>query len=335
MKQIEFFFKMASRGVITRQRLFNLARHKLSARKFPSQVANPPFVATIETTNVCPLQCPTCPTGSRTMRRNKGRMSMERFQAIVDLIAPFTFRLNLCKDGEPFLYNDFCDMVSYAKSRRMYVTTSTSGMFLETPEKIDSLLSSGLDELIFSVDGANAETYDKFRIGGDFDQVTETIRDVMEIKRAKRVRAPEVILQCIITRWTENELDQVRTLGNSLGVDRVFLKTLFLNQEIGMEVGQKFLPHREKLSRYTFSSSDPKSKRKPQKCRALWEDLTINWDGSVAPCCYDAHGDYILGRLPEDGLWGVINSEATREFRTRLTEGPLNRICENCAFAHR
>ena len=42
-----------------------------------------PPVLQIEPTNICNLKCPLCPTGSRTLKRQKGIMSFKTFQICV------------------------------------------------------------------------------------------------------------------------------------------------------------------------------------------------------------------------------------------------------------
>jgi len=84
---------------------------------------------------------------------------------LVDQIAPTLYYLNLCFQGEPYLHPQFMEMVSYAKSKKIHVSTSTNGHFL-TPENARATLESGLDKLIISLDGTDAGSYEQYRTGG-------------------------------------------------------------------------------------------------------------------------------------------------------------------------
>jgi MoaA/NifB/PqqE/SkfB family radical SAM enzyme len=63
--------------------------------------------------------------------------------------------LHFCGWGEPFLNKDLFSMIRYAKDKGIKIITSTNGHFFEN---VDKLLDTGLDVLIFALNGVDKET---------------------------------------------------------------------------------------------------------------------------------------------------------------------------------
>jgi len=78
--------------------------------------------------------------------------------------------------GEPLLEPQrLCQMISYGKSvglQALYL--NTNGMLL-TPEVADLVLDSGVDLVVFGVDGYTPATYSAIRVGGIRDELYANI----------------------------------------------------------------------------------------------------------------------------------------------------------------
>jgi len=127
----------------------------------------------IEPTNYCNLKCPLCPTGAGLIRREKAAMSFEDFKKILDNLGNQIIHLRLWNWGEPLLNKELPKMIKYAKSKNIYVNTSTNSSFLNK-ENVRELTNSGLDHLIVSLDGASEETYSLYRKNGNFKHRSQT-----------------------------------------------------------------------------------------------------------------------------------------------------------------
>lgn len=76
--------------------------------------------------------------------------------------------------GEPLLHPDVTQFIKLFKERGSIVALNTNGWRLE--ERLEELVASGLDRLILSIDGANAETHDKIRgLPGSFAQIVRCL----------------------------------------------------------------------------------------------------------------------------------------------------------------
>ncbi len=135
------------------------------AREFPAMVV-------MEITNVCNLSCIHCPytAVSKKPDYSPRHMSWALYQKIVDEVALYPgvlFRL-LC-DGEPMMHPRFLDMLSYAKDKKVSpVNFITNGTRL-SQEIAGRVLDIGVEVVEISLDALNRSTYEKIRVGSDFD----------------------------------------------------------------------------------------------------------------------------------------------------------------------
>lgn len=303
---------------------------RLTSRPF---VWGVPPVLMIEPTDICNLKCPLCPSGNGSLTRAKGFIDRQLFRRIVDEIAERTHMLLLWNQGESMMHRDFLEMVRYASERGLYTMVSTNGHYLRDPEAI---IGSGLDSLIVSLDGATPETYRTYRVGGIFEKVIEGTKALVAAKRRLRSRTPIIHLQFILFKHNEHEVSQVYRLARELGVDKITYKTaqIYRDEEI-----QAFLPDRKEFRRYEVRGGSFKLKNGvhdgsgvPNKCRALWLQPVVNWDGTVTPCCFDKDAEFAMGEFRNgtsfERLW---NSEQFNAFRKRiLSDRAQIEMCRNC-----
>ena len=104
------------------------------------------------------------------MTREKVLMSMDLFKKIIDDATTNSIK-EVCLNfyNEPLLDPLLFERIKYAKSKGLRVMFNSNGCLL-TEEKINALLDSGLDSITFSFDAATKETYEKTRVGGDFEK---------------------------------------------------------------------------------------------------------------------------------------------------------------------
>ncbi len=288
-----------------------------------------PPILTIEPTNLCNLHCPLCTTGSGEMKRVAGRMSIETFKKILDLMGDEIFFLLLYHQGEPYLNPDFLEFVRLAKQKKIYCTTSTNGHYF-SEENIHATIDSGLDSMIVSVDGVTQETYERYRVNGKLDRVLEGVRRFMEVKRQRRVKTPLIALQFLVMKHNEHELPAIRKLARELGVDRLLIKNIEVRS---VEEAREWLPQNETFRRYEFDGKHLRVKNADKKsCPRPWLSTLVNWDGGVVPCCFDKNGEFEMGNVNQarvlDEVW---KNEKFQQFRHRLnTNRQSIDMCRNC-----
>ena len=98
-----------------------------------------------------------------SMRRKKGEMSFELFKICADQIAQASLDTEIWFSfhGEPLLvHNRLFKMIAYAKSLGIQSLNLNSNGMLLGPELVQPILDSGVDLVVFGVDGISRKTYE-------------------------------------------------------------------------------------------------------------------------------------------------------------------------------
>jgi radical SAM protein with 4Fe4S-binding SPASM domain len=287
----------------------------------------PAFISTEPTTR-CNLKCPQCFTTDSKFTRPKGDLTVETFNEIIKQASPTAFYLNLYFQGEPFLHDKLSVFIKTAKLSGFYVSISTNAHFLSA-EKIEEVTNTGLDKLIVSVDGADAETYQQYRKGGDFNKVIDGIKLLAETKRIKKITHPYIELQFLVHRKNESQIKLIKQLGKMLGVNKVVLKSF---QLINFDQASEWVPNT--LSRYKVDSEEKaiiKSKI-DNHCFRMWNSCVITWNGDVIPCCFDKNAEHSMGNIHIKDLRVIWESKLYNDFRKKVfNDRNQIGICTNCS----
>lgn len=294
-----------------------------------------PFMLMVEPTNFCNLKCPLCPSGNGQMTRPRGKMDLQDYQRLIDQVGDKLLLLMLWNQGEPFINPCFTEMVRYARQRRIPTLTSTNGHYIRTPEQARALVEAGLDEIIVSLDGVDQQTYERYRVGGKIEKVFSGVRLLSQAKKDLGRSTPLINLQFIVFKHNEAELQEAENLARQLGADKFLVKTA---QVYTQEEAEVFLPQSEQFRRYEVDQGELAVKGQPAKgCKVLWYSSMVNWNGAVAPCCFDKDVDFELGQVFAGGDFRQIwQGRAYMDFRQRLLNDRQGiPMCRNCSEGYR
>ncbi len=285
----------------------------------------PPLVM-IEPTSHCNLSCPLCPSGNNTLKRKRSYLDLQLYKKVIDEIKDTAIMLLLWNQGEPLLHNDLPEMIQYANERRLVTSTSTNMNHLPDPE---ALVRSGLDSLIVSLDGASQETYNKYRVNGNFSKVLENTARLSDARKKLNSATPYIFWQFIIMKHNENEIKQIKELARQAGVDEVVFKTVQIYEKEDIE---RFLPTKEKHRRYKITADGFTLKKKlANRCRRIFTQPVVNCDGELAICCYDKDNLYKIGNLNDNSLKSLWQSARMQRWRNVILHDRKNMgICLNC-----
>ena len=315
----------------TPRKVFNLARVELEYRLRRTTVRGRPYILIIDPTNVCNLRCPLCPTGTGDLGRHGQMISWETFTKAFDQLAPYAYEVNLHNWGESLLHPRIGDLIEYA-SKRNVATNMSANLNSVSDELIDRLITSGLEYLILSIDGASQETYARYRVRGNFDDVMVNARKLMERKRALGSRTPHVEWQFIVFKHNAHEVDAARAMAEDLGVDTFRL----------VPPGLPFdSPEQDQLKRDWFvpklgdTSGEIEEFRgqNTTPCFYLYRSFTTNPDGKVAPCCvvYGENNDF--GDIVREGFDTIWNNAKYRSARAQFRKHgdvTVPTVCDRC-----
>jgi radical SAM protein with 4Fe4S-binding SPASM domain len=133
--------------------------------------------------------------------------------------------------------------------------------------------------------------------------------------------------QAIVMRHNERDIPAMRHIAREMGT-LLRLKSVGLG-DLNREPGRReWLPEDKSLRRYDAHFN--LARGKPGVCDHPWHRLVVNWDGQVAPCCYDPDGEYEFGNAA-DGMGAVWNGERLQAFRRAMQSSERPTICQKCS----
>lgn len=265
----------------------------------------------VEVTAECNLECAMCHYPN--MQRPKGRMPFELWRRCANeiaAIAPDTqCWFSFC--GEPLLEPELLlKMLGYGKAMGLRsLNVNTNGMLL-TPELAEPLLDSGVDLVVFGIDGLSKEVFEKIRVNADRDVVYANAERLLHA-RAARGSGPEIQVQFIEMDENEHELEEFKAYWLSRGAT---------------------LKVRNKLSwGGTFETPlhVPNDERIP--CPWAMTMMHVFWDGRVPRCPGDTEGQEGVGNAWDEtltALWDRLGEYREKHLEYRFDELPER--CQAC-----
>jgi radical SAM protein with 4Fe4S-binding SPASM domain len=180
-----------------------------------------------------------------------------------------------------------------------------------------SLFDAGLDYLSISVDGATQKSYETFRKGGSLKKVLTNIKHAVSLQRSTHIE-----LQFIIMQHNEHEIDKIKQIAKSLGVDALRLKSVLIKKE-----EWSYLIPSQKHNRYAQKPNFP-------TCMKPLCELVINADGTVIPCCYVVQDDvkqFALGNAFTHTLSDILQDAPYKTFIAHTCKDKdSNTCCQGC-----
>jgi len=289
-----------------------------------------PISISVEPTTSCNLSCPECPSGLKKFTRPTGKITRENFETILQQMGSALVYITFYFQGETLLHSQFADFVRLAKERKIVVATSTNAHYLDK-KMSEELIMSGLDRLIISLDGVDADTYVKYRRGGDFEKVIANIKSMVQLRKEHQASHPFLELQFLVLKHNEHQIEDIKKLGKDLGMDKVVLKTA---QVYEFEEGNDFIPDLDKYARYQ-KQDDGKYRIKnklPNYCFRMWSGCVLTWDNQVVPCCFDKDAEYKFGSINELNFTSIWKGDDYSNFRDQILRNRSEiEICRNCS----
>lgn len=137
-----------------------------------------------------------------------GTLPIATLKRIISEAGPRIERVDLFNYGEPFLYRHLIDALRHVRTVMpgTEITISTDGMQVQPAVEQSIVDERLLDWVVFSVDGCDPESYQRYRIRGRFDVAFHNM--VRFHERAKRTPI-RVIWQYVVFRWNDRD-EQLR-----------------------------------------------------------------------------------------------------------------------------
>jgi len=311
----------------TPRKTWNLMRTFQSLVTRPIHAPNMPISLKIESSAACQLACPGCVQTDPEFKVNtRGNvMSLDLFNSLLDQAADYLYRIQFYYNGEPFINKHLLEMISAATEKGVGSQVSTNFSFQRKDDFYRDVVESGLEHLIISMDGTDAEAYVKYRINGRYDLVEHGMREVVRWKKKLNKKSPVVEWQFIIFDHNRHQIQQAQALAKEIGVDRLCLKYDGYSDPATWEPKHQ-IKDRQARRILHFNS-----------CLWLWGALVIDWNGVVNPCCNNAM-NYVIGNLSKTLLRELWNSDEIKVLRRFVRRSASERDrsdshpCKGCRF---
>lgn len=314
----------------------------------------------VETTKRCNLRCIQC---ASIEENNFGNYNAEdlpliAFENLLPIMNEHKPMVWLNGHGETLLHKDFFEMLGKTREACCAVQFQTNGMLL-TPEKVYKIVSSGVECVVFSIDGASKETFESIRRGAHFDVLLRNIKEMNECKKKLGTEYPKLLFQFVAMRQNIHELPELVKLASELKVVTVSVAQLV---EYNLTKGQSLSddPQMAKWASLATAEAEkrginlilpasneelaqPEDKRddttvpavsvggerKRKACREPWETSFVQYNGEVHPCCVinESYGD--LSKETFNEIWHGQKYEKLRE--RLLTTNPPE-VCLSCTL---
>jgi MoaA/NifB/PqqE/SkfB family radical SAM enzyme len=173
----------------------------------------------------CNLECPSCRSDIRIMKKDEVDVQIKRFNALMAEVGPFLSLIHIAGDGDPFasqFYHHIITKTDWDKFPFLKIRFQTNGNAL-TSKKWNSLPSTvrtKVSEIGISIDGATSPTYNRLRLGGEFDALVENIKFLSKMPERSE-HGIKLNLNMIVQNGNYKEMLPLISLGESWGVDTI------------------------------------------------------------------------------------------------------------------
>jgi len=302
----------------------------------------------ITLSNKCNLSCIMCLT------RNVPWELPEKIIKEIFALFPYLEKI-MWQGGEVFVLDYFEEILSAASQYPNLRQSIVTNGLLITEKMAEKLVKNNV-ELTFSIDGVTKETYEYIRRGANFEILIRNLNLILELRKrhnSNMILNLNVAIMKSNYRQLENFIDFAQEYGFGfvcLMPIHIHLKTpedIFTNQDIEAlsfitEVSPKI---EEKAQEYgirlenrlpTLNSKNDNSSFEndieinPQKkflCHIPWQQLYIDYDGSVRPDCLckiQKSAGSLLKNLSLEEIW---NNQVMQEYRRKIVNHDYLDLC--------
>lgn len=153
-----------------------------------------------------------------------------------------------------------------------------------------------MERLIISIDGTSQETYQKYRLGGNYDQVIRNIESLNLLKHKYNKQKPVLVWQFILFGHNEHEVEFARKKAHELDMEfslkMASESARFKSPVKNKERARRLFKLGEVADRSEYREKYSREYGQDGACSQLWNNPQINYDGRVLGCCVNHWGDF-------------------------------------------
>ena len=275
-----------------------------------SKVPYLPSSIYIEPTNACNLNCIIC--ARQKMQRKIGFMKFDDFKKIIDkfVVSNYHPRITLTGNGEPLLKKSIFKMIKYAKDRQFNVSMISNSTLLDE-EKINLLISSGLDRYQTMFDSIDKESYEKIREKSNYEQ---TMKNIIKFIGINEENGHPIFISLGLVKTTlTKKIEETKTFWESYPIDNFFLSPLFsIQSDSGL--------YQEAVNSVVKTTY--------KICAIPWKTMLIHQSGDVMLCSHDFNGTFPVGNIFNNSIEDLWNGDNAQKIRRALLKNDLDYFSE-------
>lgn len=251
----------------------------------------------IEISSVCNLRCVMCYQKDKTFSSKSngfmGYMNFELFKKIIDEVEGKLEAITFASRGEPTLNPELEKFLKYSEGKFLGLKLNTNATIL-SEKIINNLLSSDLETLVFSIDAANKEMYEKIRVNANFEKIIKNLELFNQIKNKNYKKSKlKIRLSGVLINDKQN-LNEIKKFYSGLADEFAFVN------------------YNPWESAYENDINDIE-----EPCSDLWRRMFIWWDGKVNPCDYDYKSTLSVWNAKFMSITDIWNSETYNNLRNK------------------
>ena len=242
-------------------------RYKYRFFSKEKRVGEYPPCLQIEPTSICNFRCIMCYQSDKSFsNKSKGfmnNMSLDLYKKVIDEVEGKVEAITLASRGEPTLNKDFEKMLNYSNKKFLALKINTNASMLNE-NLIHAILSTDIQSIVFSVDAADKETYEKIRVNGKFEQIMKNLKLFAQIRKDHYSKSKHIV------KMSGVKISKNQSINS---MEKQF-------QELADVIA--FVNYSPWESAYDNKPNDFK-----HACKELWTRMFVWADGKVNPCDYD------------------------------------------------
>ena len=333
-----------------------------------------PIYAQIGIADPCNHKCVMCPdhpgdenvspTTEAAFALPPGMMSLTQYKEIIDDYESMeTYRIELVGQGEPMLNKHAVEMMSYAKSKGMFVRMVSNGSRIFEKEA-EAMVDCGMDHLQISLNAGKPMTYPLIHVTESpekYIKLKSNLRYLTDYKRSRNSQLPHLRLGFVISNRNCFELKEMIEAAHEIGADEARFEYASVHEgtqdirltEEDFQKVKAMIPEAQELAEKlgveaglnAFAASQPPYLEEEVlgdsvvPCYVGWYFGRVIGNGSVLPCCQCPNPLAVMdGSERYKDLWGSKEYDRFRDAARALPaqNDMLNNCeCNQCAVRPR
>jgi radical SAM protein with 4Fe4S-binding SPASM domain len=301
-------------------------RHILSGIMEKCTRLNIPTQAILELTYRCNLRCVHCYVDVDS----HDELTLEEWEKVIDQLKSAGVLSLLITGGEITVREDYMEILEYIRRSGFFISLSTNATTLntETAHDIAKLKPFLVNVSLYGASAASHEAVT--RVAGSFERTIEGIKALVACGN-------KTMIHTIVMKSNVNELEQIKSLGASLGAD-VDIDIAITPTKTGAGFPFEYEPTPEEIvnSGWRPDNSVGQLRVDQKLCKAGRSTLSVAPNGDVFPCTLFP---LKLGNLKEESFEKIWSLEPRAELRylrsMRRNDLYACSGCELSVYCHR